>query len=85
MPLDETESPEITKEGEEVDFLLELQPGASPRWLAIEAKLGIQNVEPLAIPPALSRVPKKNPEVMPGGEASACRDPPCGRVAQQRR
>lgn len=60
-----------TKEGEEVDFLLELHAGAGPRWLAIEAKLGIQNVAPLAIPPALSKALPALREiwiVTPGGE-----------------
>jgi hypothetical protein len=43
-----------TKEGEEVDFLVELHAATGQRWLGIEAKLGIQSVEPLAIPHALS-------------------------------
>lgn len=60
-----------TKEGEEVDFLLEQHTGAGPRWLAIEAKLGIQNVEPLAVPTALSKALPGLRElwiVTPGGE-----------------
>jgi len=79
-----------TKEGEEVDFLLELQPGAGPRWLAIEAKLGIQNVEPLAIPRALSKALPQLREiwiVTPGGEeqrlSSTSRQLPIRLLAQR--
>jgi uncharacterized protein len=60
-----------TKEGEEVDFLVELHAAAGTRWLAIEAKLGIQNVNPMLIPAALSRQVPALREVWivtPGGE-----------------
>jgi predicted AAA+ superfamily ATPase len=60
-----------TKEGEEVDFLIEFHGAAGTRWLGIEAKLGIQNVNPLAIPTALSRQLPALRElwiVTPGGE-----------------
>ncbi|HVT48428.1 MAG TPA: ATP-binding protein [Vicinamibacterales bacterium] len=60
-----------TKEGEEIDFLLEAHSSSGPRWLAIEAKLAIQNVSPIGVPRALLR---QLPEVRdiwivtPGGQ-----------------
>jgi predicted AAA+ superfamily ATPase len=79
-----------TKEGEEVDFLVELHTGAGARWIAIEAKLGIQNVEPIAIPAALSRVMPALREiwiVTPGGEerrlSSSSRQLPVRLLAQR--
>jgi predicted AAA+ superfamily ATPase len=42
-----------TRDGEEVDFLVELHAPSGPRWLAIEAKLAVQNIAPIAMPAAL--------------------------------
>jgi predicted AAA+ superfamily ATPase len=44
-----------TKEGEEIDFLIEAQTSSGPRWLAVEAKLAVQNVSPISVPRALLR------------------------------
>ncbi len=44
-----------TKEGEEVDFLVEVRGAGGPRWIAIEAKFAIQHVGPVGIPTALAR------------------------------
>jgi predicted AAA+ superfamily ATPase len=41
-----------TREGEEVDFIIENEKGAI---LAIDAKLGIQGVETIKIPPGIAR------------------------------
>ena len=60
-----------TKEGEEVDFLVDVSGPHGRRWIAIEAKLANQNLEPLAVPRALA---KELPEiheiwiVTPGGD-----------------
>jgi predicted AAA+ superfamily ATPase len=35
-----------TREGEEVDFLVEAHGPSRPRWIAVEAKFAIQNVAP---------------------------------------
>lgn len=43
-----------TKEGEEIDFLVEAQGPAGPRWIALDAKFAIQHVDPIAVPRALS-------------------------------
>lgn len=43
-----------TREGEEIDFLVEAHGPAGPRWMAIEAKFAIQRVAPIAVPRALS-------------------------------
>jgi hypothetical protein len=43
-----------TKEGEEVDFLVETQGAAGPRWIVVEAKFGSQRVDPLGIPRGLA-------------------------------
>src|SRR5262249_36954010 len=59
-----------TKEGEELDFLVEAQGRAGPRWIAIEVKLAIQHVEGVELPRSLVR---ERPElnevwvVTPGG------------------
>lgn len=44
-----------TKEGEEVDFLVEVHGSAHPRWIAIEAKFANQQVEAMVVPPGLAR------------------------------
>jgi len=44
-----------TKEGEEMDFLVELTARGQSRWLGIEAKLAIQQVQPAPIPNSLTR------------------------------
>lgn len=44
-----------TREGEEVDFLVETQGPSGPRWTAIEAKFAIQNVAPIAVPRGLGK------------------------------
>lgn len=44
-----------TRDGEEVDFLVEAQGPSGLRRIAIEAKFAIQNVAPIAVPPALSK------------------------------
>ena len=44
-----------TKEGEEVDFLVEAHGLGGPQWIAIEAKFAIQHVDPVGIPAALAR------------------------------
>ncbi len=60
-----------TKEGEEVDFLVEAQGPAGRRWIALEAKFAIQNVAPMDVPRSLS---KQLPDVReiwivtPGGD-----------------
>jgi hypothetical protein len=41
-----------TKEGEEVDFLLENGKGD---WLAFDAKLSIHGADPVSLPPALAK------------------------------
>lgn len=43
-----------TKEGEEIDFLVEAQGPSGPRWIALDAKFAIQHVDPIAVPRALS-------------------------------
>jgi predicted AAA+ superfamily ATPase len=61
-----------TKEGEEIDFLVRGQGPRGPRWIAIEAKLGIQHVPNIDLPKSLAR---ELPElrdlwvVTPGGQA----------------
>jgi hypothetical protein len=44
-----------TKEGEEIDFLVAVHGPGRPRWIAIEAKFSNQQVDAMAIPPALAR------------------------------
>jgi uncharacterized protein len=59
-----------TKDGEELDFLVHAQGPSGPLWIGIEAKLAIQRVRPVELPPALAR---ERPElrdvwvVTPGG------------------
>ena len=43
-----------TKEGEEIDFLVEIAGASGARWVAIEAKLASQHVEPIVVPRGLS-------------------------------
>ena len=60
-----------TKEGEEVDFIVDVSGPNGRRWIAIEAKLANQNLEPLAVPRALARELPEIHEiwiVTPGGE-----------------
>jgi predicted AAA+ superfamily ATPase len=60
-----------TKEGEEVDFLVEIHGAGGPRWLALDAKFAIQDVDPMKVPPALARERRDIQEVWivtPGGE-----------------
>lgn len=60
-----------TKEGEEIDFLVEVQSAAGPRWIALDAKFAIQNVPPVTVPKSFA---KQFPEiseiwiVTPGGD-----------------
>lgn len=44
-----------TKEGEEIDFLVEVHGPGHPRWIAIEAKFSNQQVDAMAVPQALVR------------------------------
>jgi hypothetical protein len=44
-----------TKEGEEIDFLVAVHGPGRPRWIAIEATFSNQQVDAMAIPPALAR------------------------------
>jgi predicted AAA+ superfamily ATPase len=44
-----------TKEGEEVDFLVEAHDASGPRWIAIEAKFAVQRVAPIGVPRALQK------------------------------
>jgi uncharacterized protein len=60
-----------TKEGEEVDFLVEAHGAGGPHWLALDAKFAIQDVDPMPVPPALARERPDIQEVWivtPGGE-----------------
>jgi predicted AAA+ superfamily ATPase len=43
-----------TKEGEEVDFLVEAHGPAGPRWIAIDARFAIQHVAPMSVPKTLA-------------------------------
>jgi predicted AAA+ superfamily ATPase len=43
-----------TKEGEEIDFLVQAQGPRGPRWLALEAKLAVQNVHKVDLPKSLA-------------------------------
>jgi predicted AAA+ superfamily ATPase len=43
-----------TKEGEEVDFLVEAHGSVGPRWIALEAKFAIQHVDPMTVPKTLA-------------------------------
>lgn len=60
-----------TKEGEEVDFLVEANGPAGPRRIAIDAKFAIQNVSPVSLPKSFA---KQLPDVTeiwivtPGGD-----------------
>jgi len=66
-----------TKEGEELDFLVRAQGRRGPLWLALEAKLAVQNVPPLQLPKSLAR---ELPElrdvwiVTPGGSEARLSD-----------
>lgn len=44
-----------TKEGEEIDFLVEVHGPGHPRWIAIEAKFSNQQVDAMAVPQTLAR------------------------------
>jgi predicted AAA+ superfamily ATPase len=62
-----------TKEGEEIDFLVQGHGRAGPRWFAIEAKLGVQNVQAIAVPRTLGReLPDLHETwvVTPGGDST---------------
>ena len=79
-----------TKEGEEMDFLVELRGKAESRWLAIQAKMAIQQVRPAPIPSTLAR---EIPElelvwiVTPGGPATQlsrwCHQVPLTQLAER--
>jgi uncharacterized protein len=79
-----------TKEGEEIDFLLEIQGAAGTRWLAIEAKLAVQNVGPVGLPPLLARELPDLAEVWvvtPGGNETqlsrTCLQVPIAKLAER--
>jgi hypothetical protein len=79
-----------TRDGEEVDFLVELQTAGGPRWIALEAKFAIQNVVPLFVPRALStQLPALHEIwiVTPGGDetrlSASSRQVPIQRLAQR--
>jgi predicted AAA+ superfamily ATPase len=60
-----------TKEGDEVDFLVEAHGARGTRWFAIEAKFAIQRVEAVAPPRALRALLPEIEEVWvvtPGGD-----------------
>jgi hypothetical protein len=60
-----------TKEGEEVDFLVEAQGARGPRWIAIEAKFSVQSTVPMPVPRSLAaHLPEIHDIwiVTPGGE-----------------
>jgi predicted AAA+ superfamily ATPase len=62
-----------TKEGEEIDFLVEIHADAGPRRVAIEAKFAIQHVDPMGLPRALAAALPDVGEVWivtPGGAES---------------
>lgn len=67
-----------TKEGEEIDFLVEVHGPGNPRWIAIDSKFSNQQVDPTSVPPALARELPALREVWivtPGGtEAALSRD-----------
>lgn len=59
-----------TKEGDEIDFLVRTNGAKGPGWIALEAKFSIQQVEPVAVPPSLTKVIPEIREtwvVTPGG------------------
>jgi predicted AAA+ superfamily ATPase len=79
-----------TRDGEEVDFLVELQTAGGPRWIALEAKFAIQNVVPLSVPRALSTQLPALREiwiVTPGGDetrlSASSRQVPIQKLAQR--
>lgn len=79
-----------TKEGEEIDFLIEAHGASGTRWFAIEAKFGIQRVEPVAPPRALSALLPEIEEVWvvtPGGDearlSASSRRVPLSRLADR--
>lgn len=79
-----------TKEGEEVDFLVQAETASGTRWLAIEAKLAVQNVHPVSLPKGLlHELPDLNTVwvVTPGGEevalSASSRQVPITRLASK--
>lgn len=79
-----------TKEGEEVDFLVEVHAAGGPRWVAIDAKFVIQHVRSMNVPATLSRQLPEIREVWivtPGGDesrlSSSSVQVPIGRLAQR--
>jgi predicted AAA+ superfamily ATPase len=79
-----------TKEGDEVDFVVEVRAKAKPHWLAIEAKLAIQQTRPLSIPNSLAQEIPRLKEiwiVTPGGASSrfsdSCRQVPILELADR--
>lgn len=79
-----------TKEGEELDFLVRAQGQRGPRWLALEAKLAVQDVPVVALPKGLAR---ELPElrdvwvVTPGGSetrlSDGCVQVPIAKLAER--
>lgn len=79
-----------TKEGEEIDFLIEAHGASGTRWFAIEAKFGIQRVDPVAPPRALQALLPEIEEVWvvtPGGDearlSASSRRVPLARLADR--
>ena len=79
-----------TKEGEELDFLLELQGPSGTAWLGVEAKLAIQGARAVEVPPTLARALPELREiwvVTAGGDetrlSSTCRQMPIAILAQR--
>ena len=79
-----------TKEGEEIDFLVQIKGQTKSRWLAIEAKMAIQGVRPVPIPNSLARELPDLQElwiVTPGGSPSKvsswCRQTPIMQLANR--
>jgi predicted AAA+ superfamily ATPase len=79
-----------TKEGEEIDFLIEFKVGSRSRWLAVEAKMSIQQTRPVPIPTSLSRELADLQQVWivtPGGDSlqlsDSCRQIPIADLAAQ--
>lgn len=77
-----------TKEGEELDFLIEAHGPHGARWFGIEAKLAIQGVRAVELPPTLARDLPELREVWvitPGGDekmlSRSCRQIPITALA----
>jgi predicted AAA+ superfamily ATPase len=63
-----------TRDGEEVDFLIEAQTRKGARFIALEAKLAVQNIGSVRIPVALRKMLPELTElwvVTPGGDETA--------------